>query len=43
LGEELSELPPIDVVPRGVTALDTPGISKRLPRSQQLFANDDAV
>ena len=43
LGEDLSELPPIDVVPRGVTALDTPGISKRLPRSQQLFANDDAV
>ncbi len=43
LGEELSELPPIDVVPRGVTALDTPGTSKRLPRSQQLFANDDAV
>jgi DNA recombination protein RmuC len=43
LGEELSELPPIDVVPRDVTALDTPGTSKRLPRSQQLFANDDAV
>jgi DNA recombination protein RmuC len=43
LGEDLSELPPIDVVPRDVTALDTPGISKRLPRSQQLFANDDAV
>ena len=25
LGEDLSELPPIDVVPRDVTALDTPG------------------
>jgi DNA recombination protein RmuC len=43
LGEELSELPPIDVVPRELTALDTSGSSKRLPRSQQLFANEDAV
>jgi DNA recombination protein RmuC len=43
LGEDLSELPPIDVVPRELTALDTSGTSKRLPRSQQLFANDDAV
>ncbi|MGA2760233.1 MAG: DNA recombination protein RmuC [Candidatus Cybelea sp.] len=43
LGEDLSELPPIDVVPRDVTALDTSGTTKRLPRSQQLFANDDAV
>jgi DNA recombination protein RmuC len=43
LGEELSELPPIDVVPRDLTALDTSGTSKRLPRSQQLFVNDDAV
>jgi DNA recombination protein RmuC len=43
LGEELSELPPIDVVPRDLTALDTSGSSKRLPRSQQLFVNDDAV
>ncbi len=43
LGEELSELPPIDVVPRELTALDTSGSSKRLPRSQQLFVNDDAV
>ncbi|HLY02298.1 MAG TPA: DNA recombination protein RmuC [Candidatus Cybelea sp.] len=43
LGDELSELPPIDVVPRDLTALDTPGTSKRLPRSQQLFVNDDAV
>ncbi|MGC9991048.1 MAG: DNA recombination protein RmuC [Candidatus Cybelea sp.] len=43
LGEDLSELPPIDVVPRDVTALDTSGTTKRLPRSQQLFVNDDAV
>ena len=43
LGEDLSELPPIDVVPRDLTALDTSGSSKRLPRSQQLFVNDDAV
>jgi len=43
LGEDLSELPPIDVVPRELTALDTSGSSKRLPRSQQLFVNDDAV
>lgn len=43
-GDELSEIPPIDVVPRGVTALDTATPqSKRLPRSQQLFATDDAV
>ena len=43
LGEDLSELPPIDVVPRDLTALDTSGSSKRLPRSQQLFVNEDAV
>ena len=43
LSEELSEIPPIDVVPREVSALDTGMPSKRLPRSQQLFAKDDAV
>ncbi|MFY9740124.1 MAG: DNA recombination protein RmuC [Candidatus Cybelea sp.] len=42
-GDDLAEIPPIDVVPRDVTALDTSLSSKRLPRSQQLFANDDAV
>jgi DNA recombination protein RmuC len=42
-GDDLAEIPPIDVVPRGVTALDTSVSSKRLPRSQQLFANEDAV
>ena len=42
-GDDLAEIPPIDVVPRDVTALDTSISSKRLPRSQQLFANDDAV
>ena len=42
-GEEMSEIPPIDVVPRDVTAIDAAERPKRLPRSQQLFANDDAV
>jgi DNA recombination protein RmuC len=42
-GEELAEIPPIDVVPRAVTALDAGTSTKRLPRSQQLFAKDDAV
>lgn len=42
-GDDLAEIPPIDVVPRDVTALDTSVSSKRLPRSQQLFANEDAV
>jgi DNA recombination protein RmuC len=42
-GDDLAEIPPIDVVPRDVTALDTSASPKRLPRSQQLFANDDAV
>ncbi len=42
-GEEMSEIPPIDVVPRDVTAIDTSERPTRLPRSQQLFANDDAV
>ncbi len=42
-GDELAEIPPIDVVPRTITALDTGASSKRLPRSQQLFPQDDAV
>jgi DNA recombination protein RmuC len=42
-GDEMSEIPPIDVVPRDVTAIDTSERPKRLPRSQQLFVNDDAV
>jgi DNA recombination protein RmuC len=42
-GDELFEIPPIDVVPRDITALDTGTREKRLPRAQQLFANDDAV
>ncbi|MFY9720070.1 MAG: DNA recombination protein RmuC [Candidatus Cybelea sp.] len=43
VADELSEIPPIDVVPRDVTALDAGTSPKRLPRSQQLFAKDDAV
>jgi DNA recombination protein RmuC len=43
VGDELDEIPPIDVVPRNLSALDTGTIAKRLPRSQQLFAKDDAV
>ncbi|MGA8575291.1 MAG: DNA recombination protein RmuC [Candidatus Cybelea sp.] len=42
-GDELAEIPPIDVVPRSITALDAGTTTKRLPRSQQLFAKDDAV
>jgi DNA recombination protein RmuC len=42
-GDELAEIPPIDVVPRAVTAIDTSDRTTRLPRSQQLFAKDDAV
>jgi DNA recombination protein RmuC len=42
-GDDLFEIPPIDVVPRDVTALDTGTREKRIPRAQQLFANDDAV
>jgi DNA recombination protein RmuC len=42
-GDELAEIPPIDVVPRTVTALDTAASTKRLPRSQRLFPKDDAV
>ncbi len=43
-GDELAEIPPIDVVPRVVTAIDTSDDRPtRLPRSQQLFAEDDAV
>ncbi len=41
--DDLAELPPIDVVPRDVTALDTTPPAKRLPRSQRLFPKDDAV
>ncbi len=41
-GDELPDIPPIDVVPRTVTALDTETTKQRLPRAQQLFAaNDD--
>jgi DNA recombination protein RmuC len=41
-GDELPDIPPIDVVPRSITALDTETSKKRLPRAQQLFAaNDD--
>ncbi len=42
-GDDLADIPPIDVVPRQITALDTNERPKRLPRPQQLFANDDAV
>ena len=42
-GDDLAEIPPIDVVPREPTALDTKSSTKRLPRSQQLFAQDDVV
>jgi DNA recombination protein RmuC len=42
-GDELAEIPPIDVVPRAVTALDTASSAKRLARSQRLIAKDDAV
>jgi DNA recombination protein RmuC len=42
-GDELPEIPPIDLVPRDVTALDTGTHERRMPRSQRLFAgNDDA-
>lgn len=40
-GDEPFEIPPIDVVPRDVTALDAGTREKRLPRSQQLFASGD--
>ncbi len=39
----LAEIPPIDVVPRDITALDIGAPPKRLPRSQRLFPHDDAV
>ncbi len=42
-GDDLADIPPIDVVPRGITALDTNERPKRLPRTQQLFPKDDAV
>ncbi|HEY3675788.1 MAG TPA: DNA recombination protein RmuC, partial [Candidatus Tumulicola sp.] len=35
-GEELADIPPIDVVPRDITALDTGTEPRRLPRTQQL-------
>jgi len=41
-GDELAEIPPIDLVPRTITALDAGTGSKRLPRAQQLFIQDDA-
>ena len=41
-GDEMFEIPPIDVVPRDVTALDAGAREKRVPRAQQLFAGDDA-
>ncbi|HEY2554757.1 MAG TPA: DNA recombination protein RmuC [Candidatus Cybelea sp.] len=43
MGEDLDAIPPIDVVPRDLTSLDTHTTPKRLPRSTQLFVNDDAV
>lgn len=42
-GDDLAEIPPIDVVPREVTALDAGAHTRRLPRSQRLTVNDDAV
>jgi DNA recombination protein RmuC len=36
-GDELADIPPIDVVPRDITALDTGTEPRRLPRTQQLF------
>jgi DNA recombination protein RmuC len=41
-GDDPFEIPPIDVVPRDVTAMDAGQSQKRIPRSQQLFASDDA-
>jgi len=43
VGAELDEIPPIDVVPRGVTSLDAGVSSKRLARSQQLFVSDEVA
>jgi DNA recombination protein RmuC len=40
-GDELTEIPPIDVVPRGVTSLDAGATQPRIPRSQRLFAEND--
>lgn len=36
-GDDLAEIPPIDLVPRDVTALDAGTPSTRLPRSQRLI------
>jgi DNA recombination protein RmuC len=40
-GDDLPDIPPIDVVPRTITALETESTTKRLPRAQQLFAAND--
>jgi DNA recombination protein RmuC len=40
-GDDLLEIPPIDVVPRDVTSLDAGASQRRIPRSQQLFAKTD--
>jgi DNA recombination protein RmuC len=36
-GDDLQDIPPIDVVPRDITALDTGTEPRRIPRTQQLF------
>jgi len=36
-GDEMLDIPPIDIVPRDITALDTGTEPRRIPRSQQLF------
>lgn len=40
-GDELAEIPPIDVVPRGITSLDAGSSQRRIPRSQPLFPHDE--
>lgn len=40
-GDDLADIPPIDVVPRDVSSLDVGQTPKRLPRSQQLFIDDN--
>jgi DNA recombination protein RmuC len=42
-GADLEEIPPIDVVPRAVTSLDTGTPNKRRARSQQLWVNEEAL
>jgi DNA recombination protein RmuC len=40
--DDMPEIPPIDVVPREITALETKTASqKRVPRAQQLYLGDD--